>query len=91
MCAGCGEHGGYGCGGGNLHGRTNNRSNVGKGYTHILYLLRGKHYDLLNLDQTYDYVCPSVSDASMYPSPDDVDPAINDDGDLKRTIKLTPT
>ena len=91
MCAECGEHGGHECGGGNLHGITRNRSDVGKWYPPISYLLRRHNSDLLNLAQTYDYVCPSVSDASMYPSPDDVDPAINDDGDLKRTIKLTPT
>ena len=91
MCAGCGGHGGHRCGGGCLHGLTNNRSAVGEGDPPISYFLRGQHYDLLNLAQTYYYVCPSVGDASMDPSPDYLDPAINDDGEFQGTIKLTPT
>ena len=46
---------------------------------------------MLTLAQTYDYVFPFVSDASMDPSPDDVDPPVNDYGELQGTIKLKPT
>ena len=90
-CAGCGVHGGHGCGGSRLHGLTKNMSAVGEGDPPISYFLRGQNYDLLNLDQTYYYVCPSVSDARIYPSSDDIDPAVNDDGELQGAINLTPT
>ena len=79
-CGRCGGHGGSWCGGGCLHGQTRNRSAVGKGDPPISYFWRGQHFDLLNLDQTYYYVCTSVSDASMDYSLDYADPAVYDDG-----------
>ena len=55
-----------------------------------MHLIWGNHYDLLNLSQTTDVVCPSKSDASKDPSPDNADPSAHNDDKLQGTIQSPP-
>ena len=45
---------------------------------------------LLTLDQTADAFFPAKSNARRDPSPDDSDPAADDDGELQETIQFPP-
>ena len=83
-CRGCGRGGGCG------RGCPNNRITICGGYPLASYSLWGECSDLLILAQTADEFCPATSDASRDPSPADVAPAADDDGEFQGTIQLTP-
>ena len=72
-------------------GRPRKRKDFGEGHPPTSHLSRLQHSDLLNLDQTYDTVCTDESDTIMDPSPDYVDPAVDDDGEFQGNIQLLPT